>query len=175
WMIIQRRMDGSVKFDRNWTEYKDGFGNLTGEFFLGLEKLHVITQSRQHELLIRLGKVDGSTAFEKYDDFKIGSERDSYPLESVGRPTGDAGDSLNNNLNMKFSTFDWDNDLEEGNCAEDGGGWWFKSCGTSFLNGHFHKDGKSENEDGINWGSWHNYDWTVSLTSVEIMIRPKLF
>ncbi|KAH8328212.1 hypothetical protein KR067_006174, partial [Drosophila pandora] len=177
WMIIQRRMDGSVKFNRNWTEYRDGFGNLTGEFFIGLEKLHLITQSRQHELLIRLGYVDGSTDFVQYDNFRIGSEKDSYPLESVGNPTGGAGDSLiEHHLNMKFSTIDRDNDVAYGNCASYmGGGWWFNNCGYSNLNGRFYKDGETEDEDGIVWGSWHEYDWSVSLTFVEMMIRPKPF
>ncbi|KPU74297.1 uncharacterized protein Dana_GF27955 [Drosophila ananassae] len=123
WMVIQRRMDGRVNFNRNWVEYRDGFGNLAGEFFLGLEKLHLITQSRQHELLIHLGKLDGSTAFEKYDNFRIGSEKDSYPLQSVGNPTGGAGDTLTKyHLNMKFSTIDRDNDVAYRNCASYMGG-----------------------------------------------------
>ncbi|EDV33102.2 uncharacterized protein Dana_GF22929 [Drosophila ananassae] len=177
WMVIQRRMDGSVDFNRNWAEYRDGFGNLAGEFFLGLEKLHLVTQSRQHELLIRLGKVDGSTAFEKYDNFRIGSEKDSYLLESIGKHSGEARDSLIEfNLNMKFSTIDRDNDVGDGNCAiYKGGGWWFNECGSSSLNGNFYKDGKSRSRDGIIWGSWHEYDWSVSLTFVEMMIRPKPF
>ncbi|XP_001964959.3 fibrinogen-like protein 1 [Drosophila ananassae] len=177
WMVIQRRMDGSVDFDRNWTQYRDGFGNLRGEFFLGLEKVHLITQSRHHELLIRLGKVNGSTDFVQYDNFRIGSEKDSYPLESVGNPTGGAGDSLiEHHLNIKFSTIDRDNDVACRNCASYmGGGWWFNNCGYSNLNGRFYKDGKTEDENGIIWGSWHEYDWSVSLTFVEMMIRPKPF
>ncbi|EDV33096.2 uncharacterized protein Dana_GF21732 [Drosophila ananassae] len=145
WMVIQRRIDGSVDFNRNWTEYRDGFGNLAGEFFLGLEKLHLVTQSRQHELLIHLGKVDGSTAFVKYDNFRIGSENDFYLLESVGNHTGDAGDSLTYyHLNMKFSTIDRDNDVSGDNCARRfGGGWWFNHCGSSFLNGNFYIDGRT--------------------------------
>ncbi|KAH8328208.1 hypothetical protein KR067_006178, partial [Drosophila pandora] len=178
WMVIQRRMDGSVDFNRNWAEYRDGFGNLTGEFFLGLEKLHLITKSRQHELLIRLGKVDGSTAFEKYDNFRIGSEKDSYLLESIGNYTGGAGDSLTQHVNMKYSTWDSDNDHYSDNCAEIySGGWWFDACAKSSLNGWFHKYGKRTFGEslGIIWGSWQGWDWGVSLTFVEMMIRPKPF
>nr|XP_017105300.2 fibrinogen-like protein 1 [Drosophila bipectinata] len=127
WTVIQRRMDGSVDFNRNWTEYRDGFGNLTGEFFIGLEKLHQITQSGQYELLIRLGRGNGYRDFIKYDNFKIGSEKNSYRLESVGNPTaGGAADYLKYNLNNKFSTYDRDNDNAIGSCVtEHGGGWWF--------------------------------------------------
>jgi len=33
--VIQRRQDGTANFYRNWLEYKKGFGNVTGEFWLG--------------------------------------------------------------------------------------------------------------------------------------------
>ncbi|KAH8260262.1 hypothetical protein KR026_008543, partial [Drosophila bipectinata] len=178
WTVIQRRMDGSVNFNRSWTEYKDGFGNLTGEFFIGLEKLYQITQSGQYELLISLGKVDGFRDFVRYDNFKIGSEENSYPLQSIGRPTaGGAGDYLKYNWKNKFSTYDRDNDFAIGSCAtEHGGGWWFGACGYSSLNGRFYKDGKIKNRlYGITWGMWATQDHTVSLTFVEMMIRPKHF
>ena len=32
WVVLQRRFDGSVDFDRVWTECERGFGNLTGEY-----------------------------------------------------------------------------------------------------------------------------------------------
>jgi len=43
WLVVQRRQDGSVDFDRTWIEYEDGFGKLTGEFWYGLRTIHCLT------------------------------------------------------------------------------------------------------------------------------------
>jgi len=32
WLVIQRRRDSSVDFDRTWVEYEEGFGSIDGEF-----------------------------------------------------------------------------------------------------------------------------------------------
>ena len=51
WTIFQRRVDGSENFYRNWN-YRTGFGNLSGEFWLGLDKIHRLSASGQNVLRV---------------------------------------------------------------------------------------------------------------------------
>lgn len=129
WMVIQRRIDGSVDFNRTWQEYKQGFGDVSGEFWLGLEILHKLTTSRRYELYVQVTKMTDHVLYAKHDQFEIGSEAEHYRLKSIGEHTGTAGDSLRRHEGMGFTTLDRDNDEnEDHNCAEDyGGAWWHKN------------------------------------------------
>jgi len=129
WMTILRRQGESVDFNRNWANYTNGFGNLAGDFFIGLEKLHQMTKDKPHELHIKLMKFNGKIAHAHYDNFQIGSEQELYKLISLGTYYGTAGDSLRYHEGTKFSTFDSDND-NKNNCAIiTKGGWWYHNCG----------------------------------------------
>ncbi|XP_026843090.1 microfibril-associated glycoprotein 4-like [Drosophila persimilis] len=171
WTVIQRRVRGNVNFNRTWSEYKHGFGDLRENLFLGLEKIHLMTLLQPHELYIQLQHANGSTSYARYDDFKIGSEAEAYKLKSLGKYSGTAEDSLAFHEDMKFSTFDRDN-LD---CAKYfGGGWWFDTCAESNLNGIYYPNGTSSKRDGIFWGAWQKDNYTISLTFTQMMIRPKV-
>lgn len=129
WTIILRRLNGSVDFYRNWTEYKNGFGNLDGEFFLGLDKIHALTVYQSQELMFILEDFQGDVRYEKYDHFAIGDELDKYELHTLGKAEGTAGDSMTEQHGQKFSTYDRDNDKYDKNCAElYKGAWWYRAC-----------------------------------------------
>lgn len=34
WTVIQKRIDGSVNFNRAWEDYKNGFGSASGEYWI---------------------------------------------------------------------------------------------------------------------------------------------
>uniref|UniRef100_A0A1X7TKR3 Fibrinogen C-terminal domain-containing protein n=1 Tax=Amphimedon queenslandica TaxID=400682 RepID=A0A1X7TKR3_AMPQE len=69
WTVFQRRQDGSVDFYRNWTDYENGFGDLTGEFWLGLSKIHRLTKEGSNTLRVDLGDFEGNTAYANYSTF----------------------------------------------------------------------------------------------------------
>jgi len=87
WTVFQKRMDGSVDFYRGWDDYKRGFGNLNGEFWLGLDKIHRLTVSSSYKLRVDLEDLKGKTAFAEYSSFTVTSEGAKYQL-SLGSYSG---------------------------------------------------------------------------------------
>ncbi len=87
WTVFQKRLDGSVNFYRGWADYKRGFGNLNGEFWLGLDKIHRLTKTTKNRLRVDLEDTAGKTAYAEYDMFAVTSERTKYKL-SLGSYSG---------------------------------------------------------------------------------------
>uniref|UniRef100_A0A182JAR6 Fibrinogen C-terminal domain-containing protein n=1 Tax=Anopheles atroparvus TaxID=41427 RepID=A0A182JAR6_ANOAO len=137
WTVIQQRFNGLENFYRNWTDYRDGFGNLGGEFWIGLERLNEMTSRRPHELMVEMKDFQGNYGYSNYKEFEIGSEVEQFRLKKLGVQSGTAGDALRVNQGQKFSTADRDNDANgNANCAVAlKAGWWFFSCTNTNLNG----------------------------------------
>ena len=137
WTVIQRRVDASTSFDREWHEYKQEFGNLSNNFWLGLDAIHNLTKEGA---VLRIDMIDndGKKAFAKYGRFHIGNESTNYKL-TVSGYEGNAGDSLTDHNGMGFSTNDSDDDAFSGNCTREHiGAWWYRysECQRSNLNGN---------------------------------------
>ena len=80
WTVFQKRYGGAVDFFRGWNVYKQGFGNLNGEFWLGLDKIHRLTARSSNKLRVDLEDLHGKTAFAEYGSFSVASERAKYLL-----------------------------------------------------------------------------------------------
>ena len=93
WTVFQKRLDGSVDFFRNWESYKNGFGDLNGEFWLGNDKLHRLTFSDDVMLRVDMEDFDGNITYAEYTTFQVADETDKYRIV-IGGYSGIAGDSL---------------------------------------------------------------------------------
>ena len=176
WTVFQRRQDGSVDFNRTWNDYKDGFGNLDGEFWFGNDNIHDLTKPsyapKNSQLLINMRiKGQSDKVYAKYNTFEITDGNSKYVLKINGI-SGNVTDNpkrmaLNNN--KKFTTFDSDNDNYRDNCAAEfggDGGWWYNACSHVFLNAQY-KFTKTKGE--ICW-----YYPTVQPELVEMKMRRNL-
>ncbi|XP_036413255.1 microfibril-associated glycoprotein 4-like isoform X1 [Colossoma macropomum] len=176
WTVIQRRMDGSVNFYRPWEQYKKGFGNKNGEYWLGLENLYQLTRKRKYELKVDLQDFEGVKVYAQYSTFSVESEVDGYKLHVGGFINGGAGDSLETNNGQKFSTFDKDQDAnKDGNCAKSYlGGFWYSACHHANPNGIYlwGKDGTFYAIGNV-WYHWKGYDYGLKFISMKIRPVPE--
>ena len=128
WIVIQRnRKNSRVSFDRNWREYKEGFGDLSEDFWAGLELMHTLTQRGQWEMRLDYQKEDKTWSYLHYNHFSVGSATEQYPL-NLGGFTRVGSDWLLRHNKMNFTTIDNDNDGHSNNCAAIYNvGWWYHS------------------------------------------------
>ncbi|KAL2102879.1 hypothetical protein ACEWY4_002047 [Coilia grayii] len=174
WTVFQRRMDGTVNFYRGWEQYKNGFGHAAGEYWLGLETIHLLTLKKNYELRVDMEDFNGARVFANYTSFSISpgainAEVDGYKLHVSGFRTGGAGDSLSHHNGHKFSTFDKDQDAWSGNCAATRmGGFWYGSCQNANPNGIYMWGAVSDLS--VHW--YHFKNNYYSLQSISMKMRP---
>ncbi|KFO53240.1 Angiopoietin-4, partial [Corvus brachyrhynchos] len=175
WTIIQIRANGSLSFQRSWREYKQGFGDVAGEYWLGNEAVHLLTSRVPYALRVELQDWEGSQVYAHYRKFQLGSERQFYRL-SLQDYSGTAGQQSGLALQgTQFSTRDADNDNCLCKCAQMlSGGWWFDACGLSNLNGIYYP--ARNNIRKLNGIRWHHFQGpSYSLKGTRMMIRPTSF
>ncbi|NXT19841.1 ANGL4 protein, partial [Syrrhaptes paradoxus] len=172
WTVIQRRTDGSVDFDQLWDAYKNGFGDLHGDFWLGLEKIHHLVQEGRHHLLIELEDWEGNSQVVQFV-FSLGGESTAYTLNLLGPLSGELENAIGDFRQLPFSTRDRDHDLKaDTNCAKHlSGGWWFSTCGHANLNGKYFRSiprQRHERKQGIFWKTWKGRYYPLKSTTMKI-------
>ncbi|XP_033638084.1 ryncolin-2-like [Asterias rubens] len=168
WIVFQSRQDGSVDFNRLWTEYQSGFGDLSTEFWLGNDILRDLTKSGQWQIRFDLGDWEGSTSWARYDEFAV--HGDKYTLQ-IGSYDADspAGDTMLYHDGQDFTTKDQDNDgYDIAPCARRDGAWWFKDCADTQLNDHYYLQNPVEWTEGLQWNSWKGLYYSLKNCSMKI-------
>ncbi|KAM7343090.1 fibrinogen-like protein 1 [Cochliomyia hominivorax] len=167
WTVILRRADNSENFDRVWSDYVNGFGNVQGDFFIGLDRLHAMTNYNGPQELIFLLKDKNEEKYAKYDNFVVGHDYELYRLNHVGAYSGNAGDSFSYHLKQKFSTRDHDNDKDgKRNCAAlIRTGFWYNQCPKA------KEFGGSVKRTGLSWQTFRGLNNPVDYAVMMIRRR----
>ena len=136
-MLIQQNINGSDFFNRSWAEFKIGFNDSIGNYWLGNDLLSQLTVNHRYKLKFDLQSRNHSNWYwAEYSTFRVLSETYNYELKVAGY-SGNAGrDTLSYQNGMMFTTHDRDNDPWSGNCAfyVRGGGFWYKDCALCRVN-----------------------------------------
>ncbi|XP_078695489.1 fibrinogen-like protein 1 [Branchiostoma floridae x Branchiostoma belcheri] len=152
WTVIQRRQDGSVSFyNRTWEDYSRGFGNLSGEFWLGNDNIHLLTNQGRYMLNVKLEVSKYCTkspfklpvSYMQYDKFSVENAQAMYKLH-LGSYTGTRGcDFLQFQNGWKFVPKPGNPLNPRSSCyLHNMGGFWVRRPDTLNPNGfYYNKDG----------------------------------
>ncbi|XP_025092340.1 uncharacterized protein LOC112562933 isoform X2 [Pomacea canaliculata] len=128
WLVIQRRRDFTVDFNRSRTEYDNGFGDLSGDFWLGLRAIHDLTQyGGLRNLRVELVAEYGRRYWAQYTGFRFCCVP-YFSLPNLGY-SGNAGDGI-----IKFSAFYTYDFNEDGCVTSTKGPWWYTEDCSSKAN-----------------------------------------
>ncbi|KAF4081751.1 hypothetical protein AMELA_G00164710 [Ameiurus melas] len=167
--VFQRRNDGKTNFFRTWQEYRKGFGDLEGEFWLGNDFLHNLTTMTPMNMRVDMRSGDESV-YAHYSTFSVDTMKKHYMMRVSGY-SGTAGDSLTYHDKRPFSTFDRDPQPFITRCAMSyRGGWWYKNCHEANLNGLYNTN---INHQGVIWTTWKGKEFSIPFT--EMKLRPASF
>lgn len=175
-MAFQRRFDGSVGFhQRKWNEYKLGFGDSEGEYYLGNELLHQLTKT-SHDYMMEATSFSDEVNFKRIRNVVIAGENDNYRIQYAAE---NIESTTNSQLacglmmrNQPFSTADRDNEDSSSSCGQRYGGWWHGDCHYCAMNGQYRQEGSHTGNyiSGIIWIQWKTT--SESLKKSLLMIRP---
>lgn len=91
---------------------------ISGDFWLGLEKIHHLVQEGKYNLQIELEDWEGNSQVVQFV-FSLGGESTAYTLSLLGPLSGELENAIGEFRQLPFSTRDHDHDLKaDTNCAK---------------------------------------------------------
>ncbi|XP_064179420.1 microfibril-associated glycoprotein 4-like [Anguilla rostrata] len=168
WTVFQRRLDGSLNFYRPWDQYKSGFGDISGEHWLGLDNIFAISWQKKYRLRVDMEDFEGGNVHAEYSSFSLDPESDGYRLNIDNYIDEGVGDYLRYSNRMQFSTFDHGS---YSYTAENyHGGFWYTYRVYANPNGLYKWGRHSDYRRGILWDGWKGTYY--SLKAISMKIRP---
>ncbi|KAG8174249.1 hypothetical protein JTE90_029272, partial [Oedothorax gibbosus] len=167
WTVIQRRGNfiRQEDFNRNWQDYKHGFGSLERDFWLGNNNIFALTNQGNYSLRMDMTAADNKSAYELYQEFRIEDENVNYRLHVKGTTGGKMG----NFGNEMFTTKDRKNNrMNTENCAEERkGGFWYYYCDADSNPNGLYNPGVEDNSSMYYW-AFKKYS---GLSSIDMKIK----
>ena len=166
-LIVQRREYKNQKWSQrflwaSFSEYKEGFGMLNDEFWLGLNHIQAITQNSQGAVVSLWNSDTGNRKEYKYKQFQLIG--DNFKLVLSG---GDKSFLGSNNKPFLMTKF--------GKCIKESrsndGGWWF-DCDGDYYSTNLHRNLNSDDYGtGRNhWRSWPKGNGGFQNTLIQILL-----
>lgn len=174
WTPIMNKVDNSFFFNEPMKRYVAGFGNVSAStnYWLGLNNIYDLTNNEIMTLRIEMSNSKFDKYFIEYDLFILGPKIEKFKMTLGTNTFGTIRDSFSYHKNMKFSTYDEDNDDSDRNCAKIyKAGWWFRDCYTACLTLTLEAHPHSH---------WNMYDPKMGhdgyrhFSHIKMLIRPRL-
>ena len=136
-LLIQQNVDGSDFFNRSWAEFKVGFSDTSGNYWLGNDLLSQLTQDDSYKLRFDLQQRNsGDWYWAEYSRFRVKNETYNYQLQVSGFLGNTNSNAFTYQDGAMFTTYDRDNDLNPNvnNAVLHGGGFWYTWGARSCVN-----------------------------------------
>ncbi|CAC5406597.1 unnamed protein product [Mytilus coruscus] len=170
WLVFQNRYDGSIDFqdNRTWSDYKNGFGLYSSEYWLGLEYIYLLTRYDQYMLRVDLETNDRVFLYATYTTFKLNNEADKYRM-TINGYNGTAGEGGKGMMFTNNQTFTSPGTDTSRTFYGQLGAWWYSTYTFVNLNGQY--------MPGVNdWKSmiWYRYQTkAVGMKKTSMKIKRK--
>ena len=104
WTLWMRRFDGYIGFNRDWDSYEEGFGDTSGEFWLGLRSMEKIHADSKFSIRLDMETSDGSKDYAEYTNCELGDWQTMYTL-TVGSFVGKWRSHLTEKISLRTSQY----------------------------------------------------------------------